>query len=139
MDLTPTTVNLADGTSYLIPSGPWGSFTWVRQANLVSVAYRQIGDTGNAERWAVEWQRRTRIWENLQAGADQAAVIVQFGKDALTAPLKIAADVGKVAIKTGGAVVTAATTTLSMLPLLLLGLLVVVGVGLHKGSIRVSR
>lgn len=135
----PTTVKLADGTTYLIPAGPWGSFTWVRQANLISVAYRQIGSIGDAERWAVEWQRRTRIWENLQAGADQAAVIVQFGKDVLLAPVRIAQDVGTVALKTGGAVVNAATTTLTALPWLLVGLLVVVGIGLNKGTITVRR
>lgn len=94
----PTTVTLRDGTKYLIPAGAWGTFPWVRQANLIATAYRDIGDGKNHDRWAAEYQRRTQVWNDLESGKDARSVLLQFGKDLVQAPLKILADVGSTAI-----------------------------------------
>lgn len=47
--------------------------------------------------------------------------------------------VGKQIVKAGGQIVGGVASTVSMLPLLLLGGLVVLGIGLSKGSISVRR
>lgn len=131
----PTTVTTADGSTFTIPSGDYGTYPWVRQASLIAKAYRDIGDTGNAQKWGAEYQRRLAIWDALESGKDYAAVIAQFGADLLTAPIKIAADVGSAAIGVG----STAVATVKWIPLLVIGALVVLGIGFSKGSIRVSR
>lgn len=124
----PVTVKLADGTSYLIPdAGPWGSPTWRRFAFLVAVAYRQVGDTANADKWDREASRRNAIWAALGAGRDRAAVVAQFGADLLTAPAEILADVGNVAL---GAV--------RWLPWLIVAALAVVALGFQKKTLRIG-
>lgn len=96
----PEVVRTADGNVYRIPpAGPWGSFSWARQASLVANAYRQLGNSGEAEKWADEWERRQAVWNALQRGADYAAVVAQFGADLLTAPFEIAIDVGSAAVQ----------------------------------------
>jgi len=116
---TPTTVELADGSTYTIPTGEPGSFTWARQANLVSVAYRQLGATEEAAAWAAEWDRRSEIYNRIQAGQDRAMVLAQFVKDLLTAPFKILQDIGGAVLTTGGSLVRTATSTLALVPVVL--------------------
>lgn len=100
----PTTVELSNGTVYTIPTGAWGTFAWVRQANLLAVAYRQVQNGEEAERWEREYDRRRAVWELLEAGRDQASVVAQFGKDLLLAPFRIAADIGREALDVAGKV-----------------------------------
>lgn len=99
--MEPTLVVLKDGSTYSIPSGARGSYPWVRQASLISVAYGQIGDAENKAKWAKEHLRRNAIWNALQSGKDALSVVAQFGSDLLLAPVRIVADIGNAAIKVG--------------------------------------
>lgn len=135
----PTTVVLATGKTYTIPAGEPGTYVWVRQASLISVAYSQIGDVAKAAKWKVEHQKRARIWNAIEAGQDRAAVWRQFGADLLLAPGRILADIGKEALdlaKTPKALLEALA---KLLPLLLVAAVVVIGIGFYKGTIKVSR
>lgn len=96
----PTSVKLADGTTYMIEGGEWGSYKWVRQAALIRTAYKQLGDTLNESKWAQEWEKRSTIWNLLQSGQDKIAVAKQFGVDLLLAPLRIGYDAGNIVVKT---------------------------------------
>lgn len=142
----PTTVRLADGTTYAIqPPGPWGTFSWAKHANHVALAYRQIGDADNAAAWDGEYQRRRNIWDALERGADRAAIARQAGLDLLRAPVLIAADVGRAILGAGGAVASgvaaagqAALGVARWVPLLVLGALIVLGIGLARGTLTAS-
>lgn len=118
---TPTTVQLENGASYTIPTGEPGSWPWARQANLISVAYRQLGEGDLAAKWATEFDRRSAIYNGIQAGRDRAVVLAQFAQDLLTAPVKILQDIGGAVLTVGGSVVKTATTTLALLPIVVVG------------------
>lgn len=135
----PTTVTLRDGTSYIIPGGEPFTWAWARQASLIAVAYRQVGDTANAEIWDREYNRRATAYSMIEAGRDKAEVIAQFWKDLLVAPLRIAADIGNAVIDTAGRAADTVFDWAKALPVILLVALVVVGVGFYRGSLRVSR
>lgn len=90
-----TTVRLADGTTYQIPGGEYGTAPWARQASLIAVAYRQIGDTAKADEWGRIAERRNLIWRTIESGKDKLEVLTQFGRDLIAAPVLIAADIGR--------------------------------------------
>lgn len=140
---TPTTVELADGSSYTIPTGEPGSWAWARQANLVSVAYRQLGAVAEAATWATEYDRRAAIYNYIEEGADRNAVLLQFGKDLLTAPVKILQDIGGAVLSTGGSLVSTVTGTLALVPVLLVGgvalLLILASKGQLPSTVRAVR
>lgn len=140
---TPTTVQLADGSSYVIPTGEVGTWPWARQANLVHVAYRQLGQTALADAWAAEFGRRAAIYNAIESGRDRAAVLLQFGADLLTAPVKILQQIGNAVLTVGGTVVKTATDTLSLAPLLIvsvIGILVILAVqGQVPATVRAVR
>jgi len=140
---TPTTVQLATGSSYTIPTGEWGSWAWARQANLISVAYKQLGQAALSQEWAKQYDARAEIYNRIQAGNDQAAVLLQFGKDLLTAPVKILQDIGGAVLSVGGSVVKTATTTLALLPIVVIGgvalLLILASKGTLGGTIEAAR
>lgn len=132
----PTQFADRDGNYWDIPeAGPFGSYTWVRQAALVRNAYKANGDTANARKWDGQYIFRRNVWNLLEAGRDYAAVLGQFGKDVIAAPIRIAADVGGAAINVGKKVVQLA----DWLPWLVLAALVVAGIGLQKGTLRINR
>lgn len=118
---TPTTVQLANGSSYTIPTGDVGTWAWARQANLVSVAYRQLGETQASDTWAAEFDRRAAVYNAIESGRDRAEVLRQFGADLLTAPVKILQDIGGAVLSVGGSVVQTGLSTLSLLPLVVVG------------------
>ena len=95
----PTTVRTNTGLTYTIaPPGPWGSFAWVRYASQIAIAYAQVENNSEEAKWQAEYQRRAAIWNALEAGKDRAEVLKQFGADLLTAPFRIAADIGTEAL-----------------------------------------
>jgi len=132
---TPTTVQLANGSTYTIPTGALGSWAWARQANLISVAYRQLGRPDLAATWAAEYDRRAAVYNAIESGRDRADVLAQFGKDLLTAPIKILQDIGNAVVTVGGSVVKSATTTLALVPLVLLAGLGVLVILAAKGQL----
>jgi hypothetical protein len=132
---TPTTVQLADGSSYTIPTGEPGSWAWARQANLISVAYRQLGQAELSATWAAEYDRRAAVYNAIEGGRDRAEVLAQFAEDLLTAPVKILQDVGGAVLSVGGSVVRTATTTLALVPVLLIAGLGVLVILAAKGQL----
>jgi hypothetical protein len=132
---TPTTVQLADGSTYTIPTGAWGSWPWARQANLVSVAYQQLGQAALGAEWAKQFDARAAVYNAIEAGKDRDAVLLQFGKDLLTAPLKILQDIGGAVLTVGGSVVKTATTTLALVPLVLIAGVAVLVILTAKGQL----
>lgn len=132
---TPTIVQLADGSTTTIPSGPEGSWTWARQANYLSLAYKQLGAEEEAAAWAAEFQRRAWIFNMIESGRDQREVLAQFGKDLLTAPVKILQDIGGAVLSVGGSVVKTATNTLALVPLVIVGGLAVLVILAAKGQV----
>ena len=132
---TPTTVQLATGSSYTIPTGDVGTWAWARQANLVSVAYRQLGESALADTWAAEFDRRAAVFNAIESGRDRAEVLRQFGADLLTAPIKILADIGGAVITTGGSIVRTTTQTLALVPLVLVAGVAVLLILASKGQI----
>lgn len=132
-DPTPTTVQLADGTSYVIPSGVVGTFAWVRQANLLSVAYQQLGDPNRSTQWQLEYQKRLNLWYQAQEQEDQAMLLAASVPDWMLAPVKIVKTLAGWIEETGR---TAQTLALS-LPVVALAALLVIGVGFNKKQLRV--
>lgn len=131
---TPTTVQLANGSSYTIPTGDPGTWAWARQASLISVAYKQLGATQEAAAWSQEYDRRATIYNAIESGRDRAEVIQQFAADLLTAPVKILQQIGGAVLSVGGSVVKTATNTLALVPLLLIGGLAVLVIIAAKGQ-----
>lgn len=132
-----TTVTLADGTQYPIPTGAPGSYPWVREASLISVAYQQAQDYGNALKWRKEYERRAAAWNAVEAGADMEAII--SAGSWLDGPAMIVSYLAKTTqelIDAAAKVPHVALGVVSWVPWLVLGGLVVLGLGLHKGNIR---
>jgi len=140
---TPTTVQLANGSTYTIPTGDVGTWAWARQANLVSVAYRQLGATEESDAWAAESDRRAAVYNWIQSGRDQADVFRQFGADLLTAPVKILQDIGGAVLTVGGSVVKTGLGTLALLPVVIVGgvalLLILASKGQLAPTVRAIR
>lgn len=134
---TPVRVQLANGTQYTIPTGPVGSYAWVREASLIAVAYNQIGDTAKAYAWNREYDKRRLVWDKVQAGADLQAILDSMPGDWLTRPLSIIQRVVEWAGETVKDVASTAIDWAKWLPVLLAGGLVVIGIGLSKGTARV--
>ncbi len=131
----PTMVHLADGSEYTIEAGAPGTFRWVRQANLIAEAYRQMGQADRTTQWDREYQRRLSLWTFWGGVEDKAMIAAQAIKDFLLAPLRILQDIG-------GAVIEVGRTTLgtvNWVPWLVVGALIVVGIGFQRRSLRISR
>lgn len=128
----PTTVQLADGTAYQIPSGDEGSYPWVRQAALIRDAYQQLGDGADAARWDQEYQQRNSAWNAAQLAGSWAAVLAQGAWDFILAPVRIVADLS-------GGVATIGQSALNLakvLPLVAIGLVVVAGIAAYRGDLH---
>lgn len=132
-----TTVTLADGTQYPIPTGQPGTWPWAREASLISVAYQQAGDYTNALSWRKEYERRSAAYNQIGAGADMEAII-----DAgswLDGPREIVAYLAtKVSQIIDGAaqIPSVLVDTAKWVPIIALGVLGVVALGFHKGTLR---
>lgn len=142
-------VQLKDGSYYDIPQdGPRGSFAWAREASLIATAYNQVGNGAEAAAWQKEYTRRILVWERVQAGEDLQSVLRTIDADRL-APLRIVANVvpdtiakagdaaGK-ALEGAGDAVKAAGESIKFLPVILVGILVVLGIGLYRGSLGIK-
>jgi hypothetical protein len=133
---TGTTVHAADGSTFEIPGGVPGSYPWVRQASLLAATFHQGGDDNSAYAWNREYDKRRLIWDAAQSGADLQAVIDAASID-LVAPFEILFDAITGLIKGIGRVGGALIDTVVWLPWLLAGGLVVAGIGLYRGSLRI--
>lgn len=131
-DPTPTTVQLANGSEYVIPSGDPGTFRWVRQAALIRDAYQDLGAKSDADKWDAEYQSRAAAWNAAEAAGDWASVVGQFVLDFLTAPVKIIADIGGGVLTIGRETLNRANEWAKALPWLVGGALVVLGIAAYK-------
>jgi hypothetical protein len=131
-----TTVTLADGSKYPIPTGAPGTAAWAREASLIAVAYRQAGDFANADKWQREYGKRWAAYLRVQQGEDLQAVIRAGswldGPAAILAYLaKTVKDITDVAVGAGRAVVDWGR----WLPWLVGGGLIVLGIAVYQGTI----
>jgi len=135
-----TMVQTADGGSFEIPTGALGTWPWAREASLIAVSYQQAGDLTNAYRWAREFERRNVAYNALQAGADYDDIIASTSW--LDGPQQILAYLAQKAkdiFDAAADLPRAAVNLAQLLPWLVIGGLIVVGVGFSKGSLRLRR
>ena len=135
-----TTVRLADGSSYEIPTGAPGSFAWAREASLISVAYQQAGDTASALAWRREYEKRLVAWRSVEDGRD-AQSVVEAGSW-IDGPRNIMLRVGQTMESLLRAMEQAAKgvgAIPSVVPILAIGLLVVAGIVASRSSVVVRR
>lgn len=135
-----TTVQLADGSLYPIPTGAPGSWPWVREASLIAVSYQQAPDMAKAVEWRQEYERRLAVYQRAQAGED-LQMILNAGSW-LDGPTKIVAALARTAndiLRLAVAIPQTVVNWGRWLPWLVAGALVVVGLGLHRKSITIRR
>lgn len=137
LDATPTTVVLADGTTYVIPSGTPGSWPWAIQASKIAVAYQQLGDPGKALAWQREYAKRKLVFDSVEGGRDIQAVIDELGGWGafLLAPFELAYDFTKGLIESLRDLAQAGIKIVNWTPIVAAGIVVVLGIGLYKGSL----
>ena len=135
-----TTVRLANGATYPIPTGAPGSFAWVREAALISVAYQQADDPVNAMAWRREYEKRLVAWRSIEDGRDAESVIKAGSW--IQGPQNIVLAAGRTLdtlLQAFEAAARGIGAIPSVLPILAVGLLVVAGIVANRTSVQVRR